>query len=197
MFTGLIEAVGQVAECARTAGGLRVTIATPLGSELAAGDSIAVNGVCLTVIHRDAGGMHADIGPETLRVTTLGALRSGALVNLERPLRPDGRMGGHFVQGHVDAVGRVERLQDAGDFYWLTVSFPPELARYIVPKGSIAVDGISLTVAGLTDDRFDVQLVPFTIEHTNLKGARAADPVNLECDLIGKYVARAAEIILK
>jgi riboflavin synthase len=197
MFTGLIEAVGEVIECTRTPGGLRVAIATPLGAELAEGDSVAVNGVCLTVVQRDREGLRADVGPETLRVTTFGTVQTRALVNLERPLRGDGRMGGHFVQGHVDAVGRVERLQDAGEFHWLTVSFPVELARYLVPKGSIAVDGISLTVAGLAGDRFDVQLVPFTMAHTNLKGARAGDAVNLECDMIGKYVARAAELILK
>jgi riboflavin synthase len=163
---------------------------------LALGDSVAVNGVCLTVAQRDDA-FHADVGPETLRVTTLGSLERGTLVNLERPLRGDGRMGGHFVQGHVDAVGRVEDVRPADDFHWLTVSFPRELGRYMVPKGSIAVDGISLTVAGLEADRFDVQLVPFTLEHTNLKRARVGDRVNLECDMIGKYVARAAELILK
>ena len=106
-------------------------------------------------------------------------------------------MGGHFVQGHVDAVGQIADLRPESDFLWLTVSFPRELARYMVLKGSIAVDGISLTVAGLAGDRFDVQLVPFTVEHTNLKRARIGDRVNLECDMIGKYVARAAELILK
>ena len=169
---------------------------SPLTAELALGDSVAVNGVCLTVVQTDAA-FNADVGPETLRVTTLGSLEPGAVVNLERPLRGDGRMGGHFVQGHVDAIGRIEQLLPASDFLWLTVSFPPELARYLVLKGSVAVDGISLTVAGLSGDRFDVQLVPFTVEHTNLKTARIGDSVNLECDMIGKYVARAAELILK
>ena len=142
------------------------------------------------------GAFHADVGPETLRVTTLGSLAAGAVVNLERPLRGDGRMGGHFVQGHVDAIGRIEKLQPASDFLWMTVSFPHELARFLVLKGSVAVDGISLTVAGLSGDRFDVQLVPFTMEHTNLKRSQIGDSVNLECDMIGKYVARAAELIL-
>ena len=196
MFTGLIEAIGEVTARTATTGGQRLSIRSPLAAGLSLGDSIAVNGVCLTVAQTDAA-FQADVGPETLRVTTLGSLEDGALVNLERPLRGDGRMGGHFVQGHVDAVGRIEDLRPESDFLWLTVSFPTELARYLVVKGSIAVDGISLTVAGLGADRFDVQLVPFTLEHTNLKRARIGDRVNLECDMIGKYVARAAELILK
>jgi len=196
MFTGLIEATGEIAARTTTTGGQRVSVRSPLTAELKLGDSVAVNGVCLTVVQADAA-FHADVGPETLRVTTLGSLDSGALVNLERPLRGDGRMGGHFVQGHVDAVGQIADLRPESDFLWLTVSFPRELARYMVQKGSIAVDGISLTVAGLAGDRFDVQLVPFTVEHTNLKRARIGDRVNLECDMIGKYVARAAELILK
>ena len=196
MFTGLIEAIGEVMARTATTGGQRISIRSPLAAGLGLGDSVAVNGVCLTVVKTDAA-FHADVGPETLRVTTLGSLEGGALVNLERPLRGDGRMGGHFVQGHVDAVGRIEDLRPASDFHWLTVSFPTELGRYLVVKGSIAVDGISLTVAGLGDDRFDIQLVPFTLEHTNLKRARIGDRVNLECDMIGKYVARAAELILK
>ena len=196
MFTGLIEATGEIAARTPTTGGQRVSVRSPLTAELKLGDSVAVNGVCLTVVQADAA-FHADVGPETLRVTTLGSLDSGALVNLERPLRGDGRMGGHFVQGHVDAVGQIADLRPESDFLWLTVSFPRELARYMVLKGSIAVDGISLTVAGLAGDRFDVQLVPFTVEHTNLKRARIGDRVNLECDMIGKYVARAAELILK
>jgi len=115
-------------------------------------------------------------------------------VNLERPLRADGRFGGHFVQGHVDAVGRIEELRHEADFHWLTVGFPDSLAPYIVLKGSIAVDGISLTVAGLGADRLDIQIVPFTMEHTNLRRAQAGDRVNLECDLVGKYVVRAMEV---
>jgi riboflavin synthase len=115
-------------------------------------------------------------------------------VNLERSMRADSRFGGHFVQGHVDAVGRVEGLRPDQDFHWLTVTFPDALAAFIVHKGSIAVDGISLTVAGLGKDRFDVQVVPFTMEHTNLGRMRAGDRVNLECDMVGKYVVRAAEL---
>ena len=196
MFTGLIEATGEVTARTPTTGGQRISVRSPLTADLNLGDSVAVNGVCLTVVQTD-GAFHADVGPETLRVTTLGSLATGAVVNLERPLRGDGRMGGHFVQGHVDAIGRIEKLQPASDFLWMTVSFPHELARFLVLKGSVAVDGISLTVAGLSGDRFDVQLVPFTMEHTNLKRSQIGDSVNLECDMIGKYVARAAELILK
>jgi riboflavin synthase len=194
MFTGLVEDVGTVAACEQgRAGGARLRIATSLAVELRAGDSLAVNGVCLTVVGAEAGHVDTDVGPETLRVTTLGALTAGIGVNLERPLRADGRFGGHFVQGHVDAVGRVEEMKADGECYWLGVSFPPALSSYLVPKGSIAVDGISLTIAGLGADRFRVQVVPFTMAHTNLKGIRPDDRVNLECDLVGKYVVRAAE----
>lgn len=194
MFTGLVEAVGEVVECKPASGGLRVRIGSPLARELAPGQSLAVNGVCLTVILAEADEIHADVGPETLRVTTLGTLGRGTLVNLERPLRADGRFGGHLVQGHVDAIGYIQELRSDASFRRLTVSFPADLAPYIVHKGSIAVDGISLTVAGLGPDRFDVQVVPHTVEHTNLRASQIRDRVNLECDLIGKYVVRAAEI---
>jgi len=194
MFTGLVEAVGELIERKRTLGGFRLRIGTPLAAELSPGDSLAVNGVCLTVILAGKGHVHADVGPETARVTTLGSLEPGTAVNLERPLRADSRLGGHFVQGHVDAVGHVEELREDADFHWLTVSFPPHLAPFLVHKGSIAVDGISLTVAGLGADRFDVQLVPFTMEHTNLNRVQIRDRVNLECDMVGKYVVRAAEL---
>lgn len=194
MFTGLVEAVGELIERKRTIGGFRLRIGTPLAAELASGDSLAVNGVCLTVIVAEHGEVHADVGPETARVTTLGGIEPGSAVNLERPLRADSRFGGHFVQGHVDAVGHVEELRPQAEFHWITVSFPPELAPFLVHKGSIAVDGISLTVAGLGVDRFDVQLVPFTMAHTNLSRVQLRDRVNLECDLVGKYVVRAAEL---
>jgi riboflavin synthase len=194
MFTGLVEAVGELVERKPTSGGVRLRIATPLAPEMKPGDSLAVNGVCLTVILAEGREIHADVGPETLRVTTLGALVRGSQVNLERPLRADSRFGGHFVQGHVDAVGYVEEMRAEADFHWLTVSFPSHLAPFIVHKGSIAVDGISLTVAGLGVDRFDVQIVPFTQENTNLRAVQIHDRVNLECDMVGKYVVRAAEL---
>ena len=194
MFTGLVEAVGELVDRKPIGGGLRLRIASSLAPELAAGDSLAVNGVCLTVILGDASGIHADLGPETLRVTTLGGLALGSIVNLERPLRADSRFGGHLVQGHVDAVGHVEDVRPDTEFEWLTVSFPGGLAPYFVQKGSVAVDGISLTVAGLGTDRFDVQVVPYTKAHTNLRQVKKRDRVNLECDMVGKYVARAAEL---
>jgi len=194
MFTGLVETVGELVERKPTSAGFRLRIASSMAGELSAGDSLAVNGVCLTVILAEPNEIHADVGPETARVTTLGTLPRGSVVNLERPVRADGRFGGHFVQGHVDAVGHIEELRSEAEFQWLTVSFPSQLAPFIVHKGSIAVDGISLTVAGLGTDCFDVQIVPFTIEHTNLRRAQKRDKVNLECDMVGKYVVRAAEL---
>jgi len=194
MFTGLIEAVGEVADSKPLRGGARLRIVTPMGRELSVGDSVAVNGVCLTAIRTEPGEIHADVGPETLRVTTLGDLRAGAVVNLERPLRADGRLGGHFVQGHIDGVGSLETVRHDEDFHWMTIRFPSDLAPYIIHKGSIALDGISFTVAGLSADCFDVMVIPFTFDHTNLKHARVRDRVNLECDMVGKYVARAAEL---
>lgn len=194
MFTGLVEAVGEVIERKPTSGGFRLRIGSALAGELAEGDSVAVNGVCLTVILAANGEIHADVGPETIRVTTLGSLSRGSLVNLERPLRADARFGGHFVQGHVDGIGFVEDRRTEAEFQWMTVRFPPDLAPFIVHRGSIAVDGVSLTVAGLGESAFDVQLVPYTLDHTNLQRAQVRDRVNLECDLVGKYVVRAAEL---
>jgi riboflavin synthase len=194
MFTGLVEGVGELIERKSTSGGFRLRIASPLASELSPGDSIAVNGVCLTAILAEQNEIHADVGPETVRVTTLGSLPRGSAVNLERPLRADSRFGGHFVQGHVDAIGHVEELRADAEFHWLTVSFPSELAPLIVHKGSIAVDGISLTVAGLGADRIDIMVVPYTMAHTNLGRVKIRDRVNLECDMVGKYVVRAAEL---
>src|SRR4029453_4239391 len=194
MFTGLVEAVGEIVDRQPTSGGARLKIKSPLAAELAPGDSVAVNGVCLTATSIEGTAFRADVGPETIRVTTLGRVSQGTLVNLERPLRADGRFGGHFVQGHVDGVGRIEDWRAEADFHWLTVSFPLDLAPYIVLKGSIAIDGISLTVARLADDRLDIIVGPFTIEHTNLKAAGKRDAVNIECDMVGKYVARAIEL---
>ena len=194
MFTGLIETVGELVERKPTTGGFRVRVATALAAELKPGDSVAVNGVCLTVILAESREIHAEVGPETVRVTTLGSMNRGALVNLERPLRADSRLGGHFVQGHVDGMGHVEDVREEADFHWVTVSFPPQLAPFIVHRGSIAVDGISLTVAGLGADRFDVQIVPYTRQNTNLRAVQLRDRVNIECDLVGKYVVRAAEL---
>jgi riboflavin synthase len=194
MFTGLIEALGEVAEVKPTPAGFRLRLTTTLAAEITPGDSLSVNGVCLTAVSCDAAGIHADISPETARVSALGGLRRGAVVNLERPLRADARLGGHFVQGHVDATGTIEDIRQDGDSYWVTIKYPAVLAPYLVRKGSIAVNGISLTIAGLDDRRFDVQIIPYTWEHTNLHSAKPDDLVNIECDILGKYVVRVAEL---
>lgn len=194
MFTGLIEQAGRVEALEPIEGGYRLSIETAIAAELHDGDSIAVNGVCLTVVRRDAQRFWTEIGPETARVTTLGELASGKLVNLERPMRPDGRMGGHFVLGHVDGRGVLKAVRVDGEFWWITVGFDAGLAPYFIPKGSVAVDGISLTIAALRDTEFDVQIIPFTWDHTNLRASQPGDGVNLEVDVIGKYVVRVAHL---
>jgi riboflavin synthase len=194
MFTGIVEEIGRLVEVKPMSGGYRVRIRSALASELKPGDSLAVNGVCLTVILTDEGEVHADVGPETARVTTFGALQRDQGVNLERPLRLDARLGGHLVQGHVDGVGTVDEIRPDADCRWLTVSFPPALAPFFIRKGSVAIDGVSLTVAGLGEKQFDVQLVPFTWTHTAFEAIKPGDRVNIECDMIGKYVARAMEL---
>jgi riboflavin synthase len=194
MFTGLIETVGRVGEISRTANGLRIAIRTDIAADLADGESVSVNGVCLTVAQRDATGFAADIGPETARVTTLGAVQAGQPVNLERAMAANGRFGGHFVQGHVDGIGTIRDVRVEGDTCWLKVAFSPELAPFFVPKGSVALDGVSLTVAALAPDHFDVMIIPFTRAHTTLGALPAGSLVNLECDVVGKYVARAAQL---
>lgn len=194
MFTGLVEGIGEVVEVRPAAGGVRLRVATALAPGMTSGDSLAVNGVCLTVVSVDADAVQADVSPETVRVTTLGRLQSGVPVNLERPLRADARLGGHFVQGHVDGTGTVERLHEEGDAFRLTVGFPASLAPFIVRKGSIAVDGVSLTVAGVAGERFDAQIIPFTWSATTFHRLQRGDAVNLECDILGKYVARIMEL---
>jgi riboflavin synthase len=194
MFTGIVEGVGSLTEVKGTSGGFRVRIQTPLASTLKIGDSLAVNGVCLTVILIDGEDVLADVGPETVRVTTFGALQRGQEVNLERPMRGDGRLDGHFVLGHVDGVGVIEEIRTEGDSHWLTIGFEPALAPYFIRKGSVAVEGISLTVAGLGEHQFDVMIIPHTWANTSLKNLRKGDKVNLECDMIGKYVVRAMDL---
>ena len=197
MFTGIIEKVGEVAEIKPTASGFRLRLNTVLSPELTPGDSLAVNGVCLTVVAADADGVHMDVSPETVRVSALGTLKRGSPVNLERPMLATGRVDGHFVQGHVDATGTIEEIRRDGDSWWMTVKYPPSMAALIVRKGSIAVDGVSLTVAGVDDKRFDVQIIPFTWSHTSLRFDKVNDLVNLEFDLIGKYVLRAMDVARK
>lgn len=193
MFTGIVEGTGTVADVRTVSGGLRMRIETALAPLLAPGASLAVNGVCLTVVVTDGAHIVADIGPETARVTTLGGLRRGRRVNLERPLRADGRLDGHFVLGHVDGVGVVTEVRGEAESHWVTIQFPATLAAYFIRKGSVAVDGVSLTVAGLGEREFDIQVIPYTWQHTTLRDLRPADKVNLECDMIGKYVVRVLE----
>jgi riboflavin synthase len=194
MFTGLIEATGTVRAVAVQAGGAVLELDTALGPELAVGDSLATSGVCLTVIRRDGDHVTMDVSPETLRVTALGGLAPGRPVNLERSLRADGRLGGHIVQGHVDGVGSIQAIADEGEFRRVRIGFPDPLAAWMVEKGSIAVDGISLTIAALGEGWFDVQIIPHTWALTTLAAARVGDAVNLECDLVGKYVVRLATL---
>jgi riboflavin synthase alpha subunit len=195
MFTGLIESLGRIVAVTAAPAGLRVHVGADIASEAVQGESVCVNGVCLTVVETGPQGLQFDVSPETLRVTTLGALNAGTLVNLERSLRADARVGGHFVQGHVDATGSIVDLVQEGDSYRLTVAVPASLMPLIVLKGSIAVDGVSLTVASIDDQRgrFDVQIIPFTWQHTRFSAARPGDAVNVECDILGKYVVRALE----
>ena len=190
MFTGLIEAVGRVEAIAPEATGQRLSIASPFAAELAAGDSVAVNGVCLTVTSIGATEFEATISPETLRVTTLGDVRSGDAVNLERPMRADGRLGGHFVLGHVDGVGEITGIRPDGECYWVDVTIAASLLPFCISKGSIAIDGISLTIAALSGSLVRLQIVPFTWTHTALSQAPVGQRVNVEVDVIGKYVAR-------
>jgi riboflavin synthase len=192
MFTGLIESTGRVERVEVTAAGRMIRIATPLAAELQVGESIAVSGVCLTVTVIEAGGtaFGMDVSPETLRVTTIGAVASGSAVNLERALRADARLGGHFVLGHVDGVGRITACRPDGDCLWIEVALPAGVRPYVIPRGSIAMDGVSLTMAAVDGDSVGVQIVPLTRARTTLGGLRPGDAVNLEADVIGKYVAR-------
>jgi riboflavin synthase len=194
MFTGLIEAMGEVVEVKPTQAGFRLRLTSTMAPELMPGDSLSVNGVCLTVVSADTDGVHADISPETARASSLGSLKRGAMVNLERPLRADARLGGHFVQGHIDATGTIEDIRPDGESFWITIKFPVLLAPFIVRKGSITLNGVSLTVAGVDDRNLDVQIIPYTWEHTNLHFAKEGDVVNIECDILGKYVVRVAEL---
>lgn len=191
MFTGIIESIGIVREFSQHPHGARARVAAvEVAGQLRAGDSIAVDGACLTVTAVSGEGFGCDLSAETLARTTLGRLRAGMRVNLERPLRLGDRLGGHFVTGHVDAVGHIVGRVPQGDGETIRVGFPRALAPLLVMKGSIAVDGISLTVAELTEDTFGVALIPYTLEGTTLGQKRVGDAVNLEADLLGKYVAR-------
>ncbi|MDY6794222.1 MAG: riboflavin synthase [Actinomycetota bacterium] len=191
MFTGIIEEVGRVEALRAEADGARIEVSCRLVVEgLRTGESICVNGVCLTAVEAERGGFTADISRESLDRSTLGRKRRGSPVNLERALSLGTRLGGHIVQGHVDGVGRTTRIEEAGNARVYVFSSPQELDVYLVEKGSIAVDGISLTISALEEGEFSVAVIPHTLEGTNLKSLRQGDEVNLETDIIAKYVMR-------
>jgi riboflavin synthase len=193
MFTGIIEEVGRVAKIDVRGENRRITIeANNTPRELKTGNSVAVSGVCLTALDIKPGSFCADLAPETWVRTSLSRMKEGALVNLELPMKADGRFGGHIVQGHVDGVGKLiafDRIPDSEN-WWLHIEIPEELDRYVVYKGSISIEGISLTVAKIEDRRCTVAIIPHTVEMTNLNSLRPGDPVNLETDLIAKYVEK-------
>ena len=189
MFTGLIEDAGKIKSTRKSQRSLVLTISTDLPVRLMKlGASVAVNGACLTIVERGRGDFIVDVSPETLRCTNLQELRAGSLVNLERPMRLGGELGGHLVTGHVDAVATVAAIHKEGEFTFYSFHVPPKIAASLVAKGSVAVDGISLTVNECTRRRFSVAIIPFTLQHTNLRARRVGDKVNIETDLIGKYV---------
>src|SRR5437899_12213921 len=193
MFTGIIEEVGKVVKIEQLGENRRITIeAATTPKQLGVGDSVAVSGVCLTALDIKPTTFCADLAPETWARTSFSRMHKGARVNLELPMKADGRFGGHIVQGHVDGVGKLialERIADSEN-WWLRIEIPPEIERYTVSKGSICIEGISLTVAKLEGDCCKVAIIPHTVKTTNLKSLRAGDPVNLEADLIAKYVEK-------
>ena len=190
MFTGIVESLGQVVAIERGGEDALVRIATSFAADLSDGESVAVDGVCLTVASVDAGGFSADVMPETLRRSTLGALQAGCNVNLERAVTPTTRLGGHVVQGHVDGVGTITSRQPVPRWDEVHIAMPHELARYVAVKGSIAVDGVSLTVVEVGDESFSVSLIPTTLQSTTLGERRVGDNVNLETDVMAKYAER-------
>lgn len=190
MFTGLVQDLGTVAGAEHSADGVRLTVATALAPSLGSGDSVAVNGVCLTAVAVADGSFTAEVVNETLQRSSLRDAEDGAVVNLELPLRATDRLGGHVVQGHVDGVGYLAACDEDGFSRRVRITAPAELLRYVVAKGSVAVDGVSLTVAELDDASFTVSLIPETLERTNLGSARVGTRVNLEVDVLAKYVEK-------
>lgn len=191
MFTGIIEELGKVASIEPNEGGARMVIsASVVTSDSREGDSISVNGVCLTALDITANSFAADLSAETLRRSTLGTLSAGSPVNLERAVTPVTRLGGHIVQGHVDGRGTFISAEKAGEYWTVRIGFPPELSQYLVYKGSICVEGISLTIAELGESHFDIAIIPKTWEMTNLSSLKKGEAVNLEADVIAKYVER-------
>jgi len=193
MFTGIIEEVGQVIRIVGKNGSRRLTVsASQLSRELKTGDSVAVSGVCLTAVEITPESFAADLAEETWKRTSFSRIKKGALVNLELPMRADGRFGGHIVQGHVDGTGKFVALDQirGGDDFWLQIEIPLELARYVIFKGSLSIEGISLTVAKIEGTGVSAAVIPHTVKMTNLKSLKAGDPVNLEVDLVAKYVEK-------
>jgi riboflavin synthase len=193
MFTGIVEEIGRISRIDVRDENRRVQVSAPrVTSVLKTGDSVSVSGVCLTARDIAKGSFHADLAPETWQRTSFSRLKVGALVNLELPMRASGRFDGHIVQGHVDGVGQLLRFEQIADSenWWLTIQLAAELEKYVVHKGSIAIEGISLTVASLKDRDCTVAIIPHTVESTNLKSLRAGDPVNLEVDVVAKYVEK-------
>lgn len=190
MFTGLIQDVGKIERLDAGPDGARLRITTALGPEIGLGDSIAVNGVCLTATAADEDGFETEAMNQTLAVTALGGIEPGAAVNLELAMRASDRLGGHIVQGHVDGVGTVLAAEEDGFARRIRVELPPELLRYAIDKGSVTLDGVSLTIADLGDSWAEVSLIPETLERTNLGQLAPGDRVNVECDVVAKYVER-------
>jgi len=194
MFTGIVEELGRVESIDLSSDGARISIqASLVTSDISNGDSIAVNGVCLTALQVTGSSFVADVSPETLDRTTIGNLSVGSRVNLERALLPTTRLGGHIMQGHVDGRGTFLSAESQGDFWTVKIGFADEFARYLVHKGSVAVEGISLTIAALNQNDFDIAVIPKTWELTNLSTLQPGDAVNLEADIIAKYVERMME----
>ena len=193
MFTGIVEEVGRVTRIEQRGENRRITItAEHAPKELKTGDSVSVSGVCLTALDLKPGSFSADLAPETWARTSFSRIHEGAQVNLELPMKADGRFGGHIVQGHVDGVGTLislDRIADSEN-WWLHINLPPEVEKYTVYKGSISIEGVSLTVAKLEENRCTVAIIPHTVEQTNLHSLKPGDPVNLEADLIAKYVEK-------
>jgi len=190
MFTGLVEDLGTVVAVDRTDGGAVLTVESALAPQIGEGDSVAVNGVCLTATAIEGSRFGFDVMLESLRRSSLGAIDAGSKVNLELALRADARLGGHIMQGHVDGIGTVAALRDEGFSRIVTIDAAPELLRYVVEKGSIAVDGVSLTVSRVDDTSFDVSLIPETLERTNLGATTVGRTINLEVDVVAKYVEK-------
>lgn len=189
MFTGIIEGTGVVQKLKKLPKGLRLEIRTPFSlSKSRIGESIAVNGCCLTVVSKAAKTFETDLSHETLQVTNLKNVKPGTIVNLERPVKLSDRLHGHLVQGHVDGIGKIRSMKTIGGNWEIEIEIPKKLRRYLISKGSITVDGISMTVNRLTQSRFTLVVIPHTLQVTNLKAKRAGEPVNLEVDMIGKYI---------